>query len=153
MSPIKTPPFTIWRTTQEGVTRARGESHTLTPVFDSPCYHLLEAISRTDVYIWGRIKTVPISVWLQYDRLQVEWPCECLLYVQYNWKKHKSNFLDVWYMHAFSPPHTYTHLHTYPALLLTAVRPLTPVFSKLLIRFSGIPHNPKPVLKKVVHNK
>lgn len=35
--------------------------------------------------------------------------------------------------------------HTYPALLLTAVRPFTPVFSKLLIRFSGIPHNPKPV--------
>lgn len=33
----------------------------------------------------------------------------------------------------------------YPALLLTAVRLLTPVFSKLLIRFSGIPHRPKPV--------
>lgn len=46
---------------------------------------------------------------------------------------------------------------TYPALLLTAVRPLTPVFSKLLIRFSGIPHNPKPVLehkkKKVMDNE
>lgn len=38
----------------------------------------------------------------------------------------------------------YTSTHTYPALLLTAVMPLTPVFSKLLMRFSGIPHNPKP---------
>lgn len=46
--------------------------------------------------------------------------------------------------------------HTYPALLLTAVRSLTPDFSKLFIRFSGIPHNPKPGLahtktKQVIH--
>ena len=34
---------------------------------------------------------------------------------------------------------------TYPALLLTAVSSFTPVFSKAPIRFSGIPHNPKPI--------
>lgn len=42
---------------------------------------------------------------------------------------------------------THTSQQTHPALLLTAVMSLTPVFSKLLIRFSGIPHNPKPVQK------
>jgi len=36
------------------------------------------------------------------------------------------------------------HKNTYPALLLTAVIPFTPVFSKPPMRFSGIPHNPKP---------
>jgi hypothetical protein len=35
---------------------------------------------------------------------------------------------------------------TYPALLLTAVSPFTPVFNKAPIRFSGIPHNPKPTI-------
>jgi len=39
----------------------------------------------------------------------------------------------------------FTSEKAYPALLLTAVRLFTPVFSKLFIRFSGIPHSPKPV--------
>lgn len=41
----------------------------------------------------------------------------------------------------------YWHL-SHPALLLTAVMPFTPVFSRLLIRFSGIPHKPKPGREK-----
>ena len=42
----------------------------------------------------------------------------------------------------------HAHTCTYPALLLTAVKPFTPVFNKLLIRFSGIPQSPKPVNKE-----
>lgn len=33
---------------------------------------------------------------------------------------------------------------SHPALLLTAVMPFTPVFNRPLIKFSGIPHKPKP---------
>lgn len=46
-------------------------------------------------------------------------------------------------------------MNTYPALLLTAVIPFTPVFSKPPMRFSGIPHNPKPTqnLKKIDYVK
>lgn len=39
-------------------------------------------------------------------------------------------------------------MNTYPALLLTAVIPFTPVFSRPPMRFSGIPHNPKPTQNK-----
>lgn len=47
---------------------------------------------------------------------------------------------------SFKP--TLLKMHTYPALLLTAVNPFTPVFSKAPIRFSGIPHKPKPVISQ-----
>ena len=37
--------------------------------------------------------------------------------------------------------------NNYPALLLTTVNPFTLVSSNAEIRFSGIPHNPKPKKK------
>ena len=37
--------------------------------------------------------------------------------------------------------------YNYPALLLTMVNPFTLVSSNAVIRFSGIPHNPKPKQK------
>lgn len=39
------------------------------------------------------------------------------------------------------------NFNSYPALLLTAVIPFTPVLSRPLIRFSGIPHKPNPKTK------
>lgn len=44
------------------------------------------------------------------------------------------------------------HMNTYPALLLTAVNSFTPVFSKPPMRFSGIPHNPKPTQNRTKLN-
>ena len=39
----------------------------------------------------------------------------------------------------------YIIYYTYPALLLTIVKSLVQVLINAFIKFSGIPHNPKPI--------
>lgn len=58
-----------------------------------------------------------------------------------------TSFFFFQFYNIFRSRHTifYSTYTTYPALLLTAVRLFTPVFNRLLIRFSGMPHKPKPV--------
>ena len=41
------------------------------------------------------------------------------------------------------------YIITYPALLLTIVNSLVPVLINAFIKFSGIQHNPKPIIKSI----
>ena len=41
------------------------------------------------------------------------------------------------------------YIITYPALLLTIVKSLVPVLINAFIKFSGIPHNPNPIIKSI----
>ena len=41
------------------------------------------------------------------------------------------------------------YIITYPVLLLTIVKSLVPVLINVFIKFSGITHNPNPIIKSI----